>query len=169
MEAVWIALVLAAQVLALAIVQAVISARKEKRDYARQDLVADRVEDAAKAVTEVARVAAVADARVQARLTEIHILVNSDMTAARTAERDAMKLLVLALKQVRASNVKLGVQPVQELTEEIDRAEARIVELDQILADRHAAQLRVEQEAATHPQRRLDDPVPAPNRGTNRS
>jgi hypothetical protein len=136
-----LAVIAALQLVVLALVQAAISARKEKRDYARQDLVALRVE-------KVARLAEEADRRTQAKLKEIHILVNSDMTAARTAERDAMKLLVVALKQVVTANAKLEIPSPKELIDEIARAEGRILELNDILADRHAAQVRVEHEAA---------------------
>ena len=144
-----LAVIAAVQLIVLALVQAAISARKEKRDYARQDLVAERVE-------KVARLAEEADRRTQAKLKEIHILVNSDMTAARTAERDAMKLLVVALKQVVTANTKMEIPSPQELIDEIERAEHRIVELNGILADRHAAQVRVEQEPTN---RRVDDRV----------
>jgi len=144
-----LAVIAAVQLIVLALVQAAISARKEKRDYARQDLVAERVE-------KVAQLAEEADRRTQAKLKEIHILVNSDMTAARTAERDAMKLLVVALKQVVTANAKLEIPSPQELIDEIERAEHRIVELNGILADRHAAQVRVEQEPTN---RRVDDRV----------
>jgi len=144
-----LAVIAAVQLIVLALVQAAISARKEKRDYARQDLVAERVE-------KVARLAEEADRRTQAKLKEIHILVNSDMTAARTAERDAMKLLVVALKQVVTANTKLEISSPKELIDEIVRAEGRISELDDILAGRHAAQVRVEQEPTN---RRVDDRV----------
>ena len=144
-----LAVIAAVQLIVLALVQAAISARKEKRDYARQDLVAERVE-------KVAQLAEEADRRTQAKLKEIHILVNSDMTAARTAERDAMKLLVVALKQVVTANAKLEIPSPKELIDEIERAEHRIVELNGILADRHAAQVRVEQEPTN---RRVDDRV----------
>jgi len=145
--AVAIALIAGVQVVILTLVQAWISRGKEKRDYDRQDLVAQRVE-------KVATLAEEADRRTQANLKEIHILVNSDMTAARTAERDAMKLLVVALKQVVTANVKLEIPSPSELIDEIARAEGRIVELDGILADRHAAQVRVEQEPTN---RRVND------------
>jgi hypothetical protein len=59
-----------------------------------------------------------------------------------------MKLLVIALKQVVTANIKLEIPSPRELIEEIARAEGRILELNDILADRHAAQVRVEHEAA---------------------
>ncbi len=126
----------------------------------RQDAVAERVqtaanqaEEAAKllaaaqermtaATEEVARLAAEADVRIQTHLRaideqgrKIHILVNSDMTAARTAERDALEELVLELMKTNAN------------TERIKKLQRRIEELNQILADRQAAQKIVEAEA----------------------
>jgi hypothetical protein len=154
-------------------VEAAEERRREKaEDYARQDLVADRVAAAAREVAdraqlllkaqedaivrtdEVARLAEAADTRISLQLTsidelsqKIHILVNSDMTAARTAERDSLKLLVLALRQTHALNMKFGIPQSEHEEEEIKRVEDRIVELDLILADRHAAQKEVEEEA----------------------
>jgi uncharacterized lipoprotein NlpE involved in copper resistance len=125
-----------AQLIALALVTAWITSRKEKRDYARQDEVAERVATAAKQAAdaatllvqaqkdtiartdEVARLAEASDKRIVDQLTaideqgkKIHILVNSDMTAARTNERDSMRLLLVALRQVQATNLKLGIDP----------------------------------------------------------
>jgi len=171
-----IALIAGLQVILLTIVQSSILARKERRDaelksrekaedYKRQDEVAARVAAAAtKAATaadlllkaqhdtiartdEVARLAAAADERIAAQLTEtleqgkkIHILVNSDMTAARTAERNSATLLLLALRRLGAAT---GGSSEAEL-EEIAKVEKRIEELNQILADRLAAQQRVD-------------------------
>jgi hypothetical protein len=148
--------------------------RDEKaQEWARQDEVADRVEAAARqtaeaarlllesqeattaATKEVARLAAESDAKVMAGLQilqegneKIHTLVNSDMTAARTAERDAVTLTLLALRRVQAMSAKLGLESSEEELEAIVRFEQRIVELDRILADRLAAQHRVDEEAA---------------------
>jgi len=158
MEGWTIALIAAGQILALAALQGWITSRKEKRDrearaqekledWRRQDEVAKRVADAATAVSEVARVAAESDKRMTAKLDEgleqgkaIHTLVNSDMTAARTAERAALKLLVIQL--VKHNKLSEAEQ------DEIVRVEKRINELDQILADRLAAQHKVDDDAA---------------------
>ncbi len=173
-----IALIAAMQVVLLTIVQSAVLARKDRRDadlrsrekaedYKRQDEVAARVAAAAREAAgaaelllraqhetiartdEVARLAAEADARIAAQLTEsleqgkkIHILVNSDMTAARTAQRDSLKLLLLALRRI---SVTAGASSADE-ADEIAKVEKRIIELDQILADRLAAQRRVDAE-----------------------
>jgi hypothetical protein len=171
-----IALIAGLQVILLAVVTSSIQARKERRDaelkskekaedYARQDLVAERVALAAKQAAdaaalllkaqretiartdEVARLAAEAAARVDTQLkasleqgNKIHILVNSDMTAARTAERNSLKLLLIALRRISASG-----QISPDESKEIEDVEQRIAELDQILADRLAAQHRVDE------------------------
>jgi hypothetical protein len=133
------------QVLLLALVQGWIVARKERRDYARQDQVADRV-------ATVAREAAAANKRVEQQLKgldeqgqKIHTLVNSDMTAARTNERNQAMLTLLALKRVQALSEKLGMKVSDEEVKAIEDAEMRIEELNAILADRRAAQAAVEE------------------------
>jgi hypothetical protein len=183
-DVITLAIVAGVQVLLLTIVQSTIAARKERteaerkrvereEDYARQDLVAERVALAAKQAAdaaqllvkaqhetiartdEVAKVAAASDALIQAQLKsidtqgkKIHILVNSDMTAARTNERDQARLTLLALKRVQALSAKLGLSVTRDEVDAIKTAEERIVELDQILADRLAAQRAVDEEAA---------------------
>jgi hypothetical protein len=154
---------------------AAIRANEKRADYERQDQVAERVATAANTAAhaagllvkaqaetiartdEVARLAEAADKRINAQLVaideqgrKIHILVNSDMTAARTAERDSMKLLVLSLRNAYSLSVKLGVKLTGHEQEEIDRVEERIEELNQILADRLAAQAKVDAEAKAH-------------------
>ena len=148
-----LAAIAALQILGLAIIQSLTGWRKDVRDtearrkdkeedYARQDVVAARLATIQSAnimrTEEVARVAALANKNIAIQLKTIHTLVNSDMTAARTAERDSLKLLVIALKRIG--------QP--EDIKELKEAEDRIEELNQILADRMAAQLKVDAEAA---------------------
>jgi hypothetical protein len=143
-------------------------AAEKAEDYRRQDEVAGRVENAARQAAaaatkldvaqkdtiartnEVARLAAEADERTHHQLLKlaedtqkIHTLVNSDMTAARTAERSALKLLVIQLRKAD----RLSTEDAEEVT----RVEKRIEELDQILADRLAAQQKVDQQTAHDP------------------
>jgi hypothetical protein len=169
-----VAVIATVQIVVLTLVQALIASSKEKRDYARQDAVADRVAAAANQADraakllvkaqaetiartdEVAKLAADSDLRISDQLRaideqgkKIHILVNSDMTAARTNERDQTRLTLIALRRVQALSVKLGMPATDDENKAILDAEARIAELDRILADRHAAQLAVEAEAKT--------------------
>jgi hypothetical protein len=160
---------------------------EKEEDYARQDLVAKRVADAAKEIKdvankaadaaallvqaqkdtiartdEVARLASESDTRIAEQLhiviegnQKIHTLVNSDMTAARTSERDAVKVTLIALRKVQAMSEKLGLPVTQDELEAIATAEGRIMDLDQILADRLAAQHKVDADSnitkAVHP------------------
>jgi hypothetical protein len=173
------------QIVALGVVQAVVlaliggvlawvmarqtaknKAAEKEQDWKRQDLVADRVEAAAKdlidaqertinAAREVARLRAEEVLRIERQLQvviegndKIHTLVNSDMTARITDVRDATRLTVLALKRVQAISAKHGIAVGKSEQDAIDVAEARIVELDTILADRLAAQHKVDAQAA---------------------
>ena len=150
---------------------------EKAEDWRRQDELADRVAkqaanvatQAAAAATlllnaqkdtiartdEVARQRVLSEKHVNEQLAiiqhgneKIHTLVNSDMTAARTAERDAVKVTLIALKKVRALSIKLELPELPEEAEAIAAAEARITELDQILADRLAAQIAIDRAAA---------------------
>jgi hypothetical protein len=149
--------------------EAKVRSAEKAEDWRRQDQVADRVATAARQAAdaatllvkaqketiartdEVARVQAQSDQHISNQLAalddqgkKIHILVNSDMTAARTNERNQIVLTVLALKRVQALSQKLGL-PVDETEEEsIVAAEKRIEELNQILADRLDAQKKID-------------------------
>jgi len=115
-----------------------LNGRQRKADklenWAREDQVAARV-------LEVADRAAKAQAENAGVLKDIHVLVNSDMTAARTAELTTTRLLILALRRI--------VDPDIETEEAIITAEARATELEAILADRLVAQRKVEQGLVT--------------------
>jgi len=126
---------------------------KEDRDNARQDEVAERAarlgqkvvaatELTAKITAEAAEKLVVSQAQTAEQLQKIHTLVNSDMTAARTAERDSQKLLVIALRK------NLGMADDKQVRKEIAEAEERIDELNRILADRLASQNRIDEEEA---------------------
>lgn len=130
---------------------------EKEEDWRRQDEVAEKASVAAALLLkaqretiartdEVARVASESGKAITAKLDEgleqgkkIHTLVNSDMTAARTSERDTMQLLVLALKRLSKG---------EEDQDEIVRFEKRIEELNVILADRIAAQKKVDADTA---------------------
>jgi hypothetical protein len=170
-----IAAIATAQILLLAAMQSWAAARKDKRDaerkslekqedYARQDVVAERVTTAAKQAAEAARLLVTANeeaklrtdevarlaatsqrktvealAKIDEQTQKIHTLVNSDMTAARTNERDTLVRLLAALRKVD------GGTPGE--LEELVKVEKRIEELGIILADRLAAQNVVDAQA----------------------
>jgi hypothetical protein len=149
-----------------------LKSEEKAEDWRRQDEVAERVAAAAKQAAdaalllvqaqkdtiartdEVARIQAESDKRIGDQLLaideqgkKIHILVNSDMTAARTNERNQIVLTVLALRRVQALSRKLGLPVDEEEEESIVVAEKRIEELNVILADRLAAQHKVDAES----------------------
>jgi hypothetical protein len=172
-----LAIIAGVQVVLMTVVTAWIAARKERRDadiraaekkleYDRQDEVAANAAKSARELLEAQRQTnrltedlthqtQLATEQTQQQLSaideqakKIHTLVNSDMTAARSNERDSTKLLLLSLRQVMTLNLKLGVTAGAADLEAITRAEERVAELDAILADRAAAQHKMEEETA---------------------
>jgi hypothetical protein len=160
-DGVTIAIITGAQLLLLTTVQGILTARKDRRyallrrqdkadNYARQDAVAERLALTNKLVVESSIITQRQSsqlATLDATSRKIHILVNSDMTAARTNERDQTRLTLIALKRVQSLSVTQGLTIPQDELDAISTAEQRILELDAILADRHQAQLTVELEA----------------------
>ena len=120
---------------------------KEARDNARQDVVAARVAEAVKAAEgfRVEANAKLTDLAVVAR--ETHILVNSDMTAARESELKQTEVTLVMMRKLVAIDVAAGRQPTDEDLAAIEATVARIAELRAILADRRAQQQQVEDEA----------------------
>jgi hypothetical protein len=150
--------------------------REKQEDYARQDKVAAQAAEAARLLVarqddsdrkraqeasdlraaqektiqgteRVAALAAKTATSVDQQLERIHTLVNSDMTAARANELDGARLTLAALLKIIALDRDAGREPTAEDLALIEATEARIVELEQILADRHAQQQAVEQQA----------------------
>ena len=157
------------QVLSLALINGWLGGRKETRDAAikreekqeewrRQDVVAAQAAEAARLLLEaqretiartdkVARLTEQATRQTSAKLEQIHVLVNSEMTAARTAERDTQQLLVLALKHSLTLSQALGHPPDKQELDALAVAEERIVKLNKIILDRNEAQRLVDEEA----------------------
>jgi len=111
--------------------------RMEKReDWARQDEVARRAEEAAELL--VASNAKVAEAteQTQQKLDVIHILVNSNMTAAMQAELDATRRDLVSLREVARLNEEAGRPTSPEAAAVIEETAVRISKLDADLRDR---------------------------------
>jgi hypothetical protein len=122
--------------------------RIEKReDWARQDQVAaearrqqDEVaaqaqEAASLLLAQNAKVAASTEAT-QQKLDVIHILVNSNMTAAMQAELDATRRDLVSLREVARLNEEAGRPLSTEARTAINETAARIAKLDADLSDR---------------------------------
>jgi len=136
--------------------------RKEKdQDYAREDAVAKQAAEAARllverqdamaskaaeaarllavntaAVTETAHVAAESAQRTSDKLDVIHILVNSNMTAAMQAELDATVREAAMIQEVMDLKMAAGTQPAVEALAALESARKKIGELGAALKDR---------------------------------
>jgi hypothetical protein len=97
-------------------------AGERKVDMERQDKVADQVLSASELTN--------------TKLETIHILVNSNMTAAMQAEKDAIVRELAMMKEVIELNRSAGREPSKEAIEAIEYTQAKIDELSAQLEDR---------------------------------
>lgn len=151
-EAVWVALIVATAGVASTLLLSHLQSRQRRRekaeDYARQDAVAERLtrrQDAvaakvAEAATQAAEAAelllaanervaaqtAEADRATQARLQQIHVLVNSNLTEAQERELEATRGTLVSMREVVALSRKLGLEPAPDSLRQIESTEARI-------------------------------------------
>lgn len=114
-------------------------ARERKEDFARQDIVAGKVD-------QVAAAAKVATVETASQLRQIHTLVNSDMTAARQGQLDQTRLSLILLRKIVAMAESAGRAATVDELAAIEETEKRIGELEGILADRLAQMKIVEAE-----------------------
>jgi hypothetical protein len=135
-------------------------ARQDARETAereRQEAVADKAAQAAdlllaeqratrERTDEVAKLAAEQAALTASQLTQIHTLVNSDMTAARQELLDQTRLLVTMYEKTVDDDRMAGREPLPGDVKALDDAKAKVTELQRILADRLAQQRIVEKE-----------------------
>jgi hypothetical protein len=144
-------------------------AAERSQDYARQDLVAARAEEVADTAAtaaqlllvrqqdadqaaaelmartdEVARVAARADRATQSQLHQIHVLVNSELTASRTREMERTIELASSKRKIIRLHEEAGTAATMEELAEVETMEAKIDDLRAILADRLVQQRIVE-------------------------
>jgi len=135
----------------MALVSAVIQWWLKQQDWARQDIVAARVEAATKLLSEGQEKAAtllvennkkVADtaAKTELQLGVIHTLVNSTLTASMQAELVATRRLLVAFQKEHLTD------PSHGLSSEIVDVQGRIAELEAKLKDRLAAAHSVERQ-----------------------
>lgn len=118
------------------------SLRHQERleDYARQDAVKQQAEEAAAlllaANERVASQSAEASEATHRQLQQIHVLVNSNMTAAMRSELDARKAQLTMTLEVVDLKEKQGMEPTAEALAEIASMRAKIAELESTLGDR---------------------------------
>lgn len=164
MEAVWIALIVAAGAATTTLLTTWLNARQiragKEQDYARQDHVAAQLEarqDAAEAKAEgVAKQAAeaaklllasnklVAEQSAHAaevtngKLAQIHDLVNSNLTAQMGEAHGALMQQLVLMREVIALHKAAGRNPSKDALDAIEVIERKIAELGAQLADRAA-------------------------------
>jgi hypothetical protein len=130
------------------------AADKQAADYARQDLVADRVTEAAEKVAEVAEqaketarlleerdatAAVVAKENadlVTGKLDRIHILVNSTLTGAIEAELGAHEQTLVALAELQRRDTADGRKSTPDQASALALVREKIAELRATVADR---------------------------------
>jgi hypothetical protein len=111
--------------LVLAYLTAVQHRRDREADWARQDRLAART---AATLTET-----------NSKLDTIHVLVNSNMTAAMQSELDAIQRELAMMREVTALNLAAGREPTPESLGAIQATEAKIAELTAELTARRTA------------------------------
>ncbi len=79
-----------------------------------------------------------------AQLTEIHTLVNSDMTAARQELLDQTEITLMMLRRVVEEARREGIEPDPDDVAAVVKTERRVKAMRGVLADRLAQQLVVE-------------------------
>ena len=114
-----------------------IQRRLEKQeDYERQDLVAKRAENAARALEKSQAVIADAVAGTDGKLNAIHTLVNSHLTGALQAELGATEREVEMMRMVVTLKKQVGAKPSATALDAIKSTDERIKELRQIIKER---------------------------------
>lgn len=156
MEAVWLALIVAVPAAVVPVVTMVLTRRQNRKDkqadWARQDEVAkqaaeaarlllDRQEATARKVALVAVTAAETATAVEEhgaaqdrQLERIHVLVNSQATAQIESELNITRQNLALTKRIAAMRAEAGDTATED--EAIVAIEARVAELEAVLADR---------------------------------
>jgi hypothetical protein len=109
---------------------------KERRDYRRQDIVAQRLIESNRHVSENAIKTFDKLDNIAATAAVIHTLVNSDLTKSIQGELDATQNQLLLADQLMALHRERGVAPPQQVLDMIAVGKDRIAELTEDLAQR---------------------------------
>jgi hypothetical protein len=111
--------------------------RKEKaQDYAREDAVAERAAVAARLLAVNTQKVVDSTQETHDKLDVIHVLVNSNMTAAMQAELDATVREAAMIQEVIDLKRNHGIEPTVEALATLESARKKISELRAELADR---------------------------------
>lgn len=128
----------------------------KKQDWARQDLVAERLAQTNRTLTATAidthdSLTAIqsGQAALKNGQKQIHALVNSNLTAAMQSQYDALVRELTGLHELVSVKRKFKVKPSAKTLTAIKQAEKNLAELKAQLEQRHAETLKGEQEAST--------------------
>lgn len=147
LEAVWLAMIVAASSTFGPVIVATVTARikrNEKKEdqeharternenYARQDLVAKRLQEATERAASKAQ-------ETNNKLDVIHTLVNSNLTAAMQSEHDAIVRELAMIYEVIDLKKKAGHKPTVEALAAVKSTETRLSELHEQIAERMKA------------------------------
>jgi hypothetical protein len=147
-EGVWLGMIVAATTLVTSTVapvtMAIVTARQtradKKADWARQDAVAKKAEEAAALLLKANERVAENTRLTQNKLDVIHTLVNSQMTAAMQAELDATARELAMMQEVITLKEVAGHIPTAEAISAVESTRAKLAELRARIEDRlHAA------------------------------
>jgi hypothetical protein len=116
--------------------QAIIRRQEKKQDYERQDEVANRAAHAAELLLAQNHKVALASEKTLEQLGVIHVLVNSNMTAAMQAELDATIREHAGLIEIVELKKQHGDKPTTHALAVIESTDKRISELRANLDDR---------------------------------
>ena len=136
---------------------------RHKEATEQTEKVADLVEVQTKVVKVVADASVETQEkldRIEAQAKRIHLLVNSDMTAARQAELDQTRMTLVMLRRVIALGKARGVNPTEEDIEALEETKHRIDDLEVLISDRQAQDERLKKEAEEQPVKLEDDNPP---------
>jgi len=140
MEPVYLALIVAVPAMLSPLLLAWLTNRNlrqvKEQDWARQDVVAVQVAEAARLLKENTRIVTVASAETHQQLKTIHTLVNSTLTAAMQGRLDANRKGIGLMRRVIAMNKAINIEPSTDALAEIDASEKEIASLEMEIADR---------------------------------
>jgi len=140
LENVWLALIVAVPAMLSPLLLSWLTNRQARmakvEDYARQDLVAQKAADAAKALLAANEIVATNAKKTNEKLDVIHTLVNSSMTSAMQSELDARRIGVGLMVEIIALKRDAGKEPTPEAQQAVESSKWIIKELEEQLADR---------------------------------
>jgi len=125
-----------------------IRSRDRREDYRRQDEVAARAAEAATLLAENNKLVAQSSGAISGQLSQIHTLVNSNMTAAMESEYEAVGRELAMMLEVIELRRAQGQQPTTQALAAVETTRAKRAELASLLEDRAHAQARNDAEEA---------------------